>query len=72
MVHFLNKGSDFVCVEDVCLEYGTFSLAPVQITGVRVDVLVRRVTPEGVENRLDVDALGVGDNQSVPDMREYG
>ena len=66
----LKKLSDFVCVEDVCLEYGTFSLAPVQFTGVRVDVLVRRVTPEGVENRLDVDVLGVGDNQPGPNVCE--
>ena len=60
--------SDFVCVVYVCLECGTVLLAPVQLTDVRVDVLVRKVVPEGKENRLDVYALGVGDNRPVPDV----
>ena len=40
------------------------------MTGVRVDVLVWRVTPGGVEDRLDVYALGVGDNQTGTNVPE--
>ena len=54
--------SDFVCVRDVCSECGAVPFAPVQLTGLHVDVLVRRVTPGGVENILDVNALDVGDS----------
>ena len=62
--------SDFVCVGYVYSECGAVSLAPVQLTGVRVGVLVWRVTQGGVENRLDIYALSVGNNRPGPDMRK--
>ena len=45
-------------------------MAPVQLMGVCVDVLVRQVTPGGVEDFLNVYAIGFGDNQPGPDVHE--
>ena len=70
MVRLLHKVSDFFCVGYVFFECEAVLLAPVQLVSVRVDVLVRQVTPGGVEDRLDVCALGVGDNRPGPDVRK--
>ena len=69
-MHLLHKVSDFVCVGYVCSERGAVPLMPVQLTGVRVDVLVRRVIPGGLEDCLDVYAISVGDNRPGLDLRE--
>ena len=68
LVNLLQKVSDFFCVGYVCLECDTVLLASVQMTIVCVDVLVWRVNPGGVENRLDVYALGAGDDRPGPDV----
>ena len=60
--------SEFVCVGYVCSECGAVLLELFQLTGVRVDMLVWRVAPEGVKDCLDVYALRFGNNQTGPDV----